>query len=814
MTTHNVEVNVTANTQQAQKSLNYLQSLMGEFGKQATNRFAAMFGAAAVAKMAFDKVSQAISANIATAKQVSQMAIKFNIDPVAMHSITMAAKDAGVSVRALTMSMKQLGKYAEKAMTSKDAQANFKQLGIDANKLNEIQAAPSKFLPEIAKALMEIGDENQRSAAGATLLGRQYQMLLPLIEELGTSEEARAKFLENQNAMTEEQIAANKEIAKIQNDLSDGFDKLVASVTPLLAWAMDFVNLLAKGVTHIKDMIFESDKARAAREEKESLDVTAGVALYRENLVKRKESGTLSEKDKAGIEKAGGVDEYVASQSTAMEEMELSRQKSEDFGKKRLRDLAFADGAKFRYHTMLMDEQRVITREKAKGVTKEFASHLGLDDSNTMVENDEARQRIASAAQKGTFKTIAKEGTDKAINLGIERTKVAEGKAFEERQKKYVELKKAQGAVFGQIYDPATDDFYGKKEYEQVLIDRGETKDSAKAQVRAFEKEEDRVKREKQTESSERKLAASERKLYVGDPSQGRYKQGLDEAEKAAEALEDTKEAQVEPLKDLNEQQGIFNDLANDLYIAQNANIYEGIENEADILRLTAQLEVEKVKLNDLQSKANDLKGQEIAAEENLKKAKESVYREELKRLDAVDARIKAEDDHEKQLKYKMMKTEGKSQRDITKERLKDEEAEYGAMLERYKKKYDEAMKNEAKGLKGEDLSEKEVAELEGLTKELDAKKRGILDTAFDLGNQEDKGQATSMRRIGGGGMEYGGLGNTAKQQLDVARRSLKKLEEIGILLNPKLQQIQGEKSGLTYGQFVSGVTASDSSPR
>ena len=297
MTTHNVEVNVTANTQQAQKSIGYLQSLMGEFGKQATNRFAAMLGAAAVAKMAFDKVSQAISANIATAKQVSQMAIKFNIDPRAMHSITMAAKDAGVSVRALTMSMKQLGQYAGKALTSKELQVNFKQLGIEADKLNEIQAKPSKFLPEIAKALMEIGDENQRSAAGAALLGRQYQQLLPLIEELGASEEARQKFLDNENAMTEDQIAANKEIAQIQNDLSDGFDKMVASVAPLLLWAMNFVNLLAQGLGFIKDMIFESDEARAERESEESENVSLKIKKYETKLKEQQEAGTLSDKD-------------------------------------------------------------------------------------------------------------------------------------------------------------------------------------------------------------------------------------------------------------------------------------------------------------------------------------------------------------------------------------------------------------------------------------------------------------------------------------------------------------------------------------
>jgi chromosome segregation ATPase len=287
------------------------------------------------------------------------------------------------------------------------------------------------------------------------------------------------------------------------------------------------------------------------------------------------------------------------------------------------------------------------------------------------------------------------------------------------------------------------------------------------------------------------------------------YKQGLDEAEKAQEALEDAKKAREEPDEDLEEQKGIYGDFQRQLAVAKE-KAKGGDKNAAgDVLRLERQVADEKIKLNDLQSKANELKGVEIAATETLKRAQEKVYREEEKRTDEVLERIKAEEDHEKQLKYKTMKAEGKSQKDIIREQLKDEEAEYGKMLERYNEKLTEAKTNAAKGLKGEDLSESEINELEGLTKGLDAKKRGILDTAFNLG-EGDKGQVTSMRRIGGGGLEYGGLQNTAKQQLDVARASLKELERIAKLdLNPLANDQAPGKMGTTMAVAADGSPAS-----
>jgi hypothetical protein len=851
MSTHNVEVNVTANTAGAQRSLSYLQSLMGEFGKQATNRFAALLGAAAVAKMAFDKVSQAISANIATAKQVSQMAIKFNIDPVAMHSITMAAKDAGVSVRALTMAMKQLGQYAGKAMTSREGLANFKQLGIEADKLNEIQKAPSKFLPEIAKALMEIGDENQRSAAGATLLGRQYQMLLPLIEELGTSAEAREKFLANENAMTAEQIAANKEIAKMQNEMSDGFDKMVASVAPLLLWAMNFVNFLAKSLGIIKDMIFETDEAKKERFEGAVSGVAKRVEAYQSGLRARQEAGTLSDEEKAGIAGAGSLEEYVSTQLKSAQAQflikNLERPNITAAGPGTGTNLDFVEkgalvaNAQVEAFSYGLFDSRKKAKDLAKAhalynetgltnVSKEFSEATGFFDTNEIknLSNEErtgimtkpkAAEHyidILEAQSAGSLdklvRQISTEGASKASADASGRKATAEEARVKKDMAMAIGFRQSAATLVGDVYDPASDKSYSKGEYAELLKSRGVGKEDIAAKIRAFEKEEDRVKREKQMEAAERKLETSERKLYVGDASEGKYRQGLDEAEKAEEALKDAQRAQFGPLKDLQEQKGVMDDLEMEHINAFNKALDGQVNAEADLLRIKTQMEVEQIKLYDLQSKANDLKAQEVASEEALKAAKESVYRLELKRGDEVYARIRAEQDHEKQLKYKVMKVEGQSQRDISQERLKDEEAEYGKMLDRYNKKYNEAMTNEAKGLKGEYLSEKEIKDLEGLTKELDAKKRGILDTAFDLGSQGDKGQVTSMRRIGGGGMEYGGLANTAKESLEVQKKMLAALEgRTGYNANPILQQVQGEKQGRTYGE---AVTASDGSPR
>lgn len=836
MSTHNVDINVSANTKGAEKSLGYLQSLMGEFGKLSTSKIAGLLGAAAVAKMAFDKVSESISKNIATAKQVSQMAIKFNIDPRSMHSITMAANDAGVSVRALTMAMKQMGKYAEKGLGSKEIQVNFKQLGIEADKLAEIQAKPSKFLPAIAKSLMEIGDENQRAAAGALLLGRQYQMLLPLIEELGTSEEARQKFLDNENAMTEDQIKANKEIAEIQNEMSDNFDKMVASAAPLLNWAMNFVNFLAQGLGFIKDMIFETEEARKQREEKQRTTVARSVLGYQQDLEYRQKEGTLTDQEKAEIESAGSIQGLVAKNAQAASRyagglgklkeytgrnafvkgnMELfnteGRQKyekdvaqfntdlstgkfnmSEGFMKALgVQKVDLSEGEKrwYLYHKKYLDNPA----QREQTLKQLGKTHDGGQNIRAYVNMLDAVERVTTAGT-ADFDNIATAGADANAKDARGRLAKAEENKNAAEMRKYRSLRKSQAAVMGQYYDVASDKAMGKGEYEALMRSRGASEKEIEANIKTFDDEGLRKKREKEEKRSVRSLAATERKLYVGDPANKRMLEGeMSDTAKAEEALLDIQDAKTEAAEDLNEQIEIMTGMEENLAELKK----DEKKNAADILRVQNQLSAEMIKKRELQGKMNQALLQEQQAVEQVRKAKEKANWEERKHQEDLKAMKDANADHEKNLKYKLMQAEGASKQQIAQAKLVDESARYEEMLKDYKKQYNEMMTNSEKGKLSDEvspitgereyaaLSEAEESKLEEMSKKLDAQKRNIMDSAFDLG-QGDAGRVTDMRRIGGGGMEYGGLANTARSQLEEARKHTALLQQaVQVLRNP-----------------------------
>lgn len=836
MSTHNVDINVTANTKGAEKSLGYLQSLMSEFGKLSTSKIAGMLGAAAVAKMAFDKVSEAISKNIATAKQVSQMAIKFNIDPRSMHSITMAANDAGVSVRALTMAMKQMGKYAEKGLGSKEIQVNFKQLGIEADKLAEIQAKPSKFLPAIAKSLMEIGDENQRAAAGALLLGRQYQQLLPLIEELGSSEEARQKFLDNENAMTEDQIKSNKEIAEIQNEMSDNFDKMVASAAPLLNWAMNFVNFLAQGLGFIKDMIFETEEARKERQEKDRTKVARQVLGYQQDLEFRQKEGTLTEQEQKEIKEAGSIaglvaknaqaasryagglgklKEYTGQNALVKGHMELfnteGRQKYEKDVQQFNTDLQTGKFNMSEGFVKALGVQNVTLSETERVWYNQNKKYLDnpaqredalrrLGGTSDAGKNIRAYVNMVDAVERVTtagtadFDAIASTGAEANAKDARGRLAKAEENKNAAEMRKYRSLRKSQAAVMGQYYDVATDKAMGKGEYEALMRSRGASEKEIEANIKSFDDEGLRKKREKEEKRSVRALAATERKLYVGDPSEKRMLEGeMSDTAKAEEALLDIQDAKTEAQEDLNEQIEIM--------IGMEENLAElkkdEKKNAADILRVQNQLSAEMIKKRELQGKMNQALLQEQQAVEQVRKAKEKANWEERKHQEDLKSMKDANADHEKNLKYKLMQAEGASKQQIAQAKLVDESKRYEEMLIEYKKQYNEMMTNSEKGklsdevsfLTGqreyEALSDAEKSKLEEMSKKLENQQRTILDSAFDLG-QGDAGRVTDMRRIGGGGMEYGGLANTARSQLEEARKHTVLLQQaVQVMRNP-----------------------------
>ena len=321
-------------TENVARQMNVLGRAGAQFSSDLTSKLGKMFGAVAIGTMAFSKMEQSISKNMATAKQVSSLAIKFNVDPSAVHSMKIAADDAGVSIRSLMMASKQFGKVAGESLSNKDAANNMKQLGINAEKLAEMQAKPMKFLPEAAVALAQIADENERAAAGAFLFGRQYQQISPLLEKLGSDEQARGEFLSNNNAMTNEQIKLNKESARIQSQMSEGWDKFMAATTPVLNWAMNFASYMANALSSVLGIIANQDKIKQAKDKQQSGKALIGAESALTDITKRTDdistkvllAQTRQQSDEqAGITKeereeynkiyaAGGSEAYVSEQ--------------------------------------------------------------------------------------------------------------------------------------------------------------------------------------------------------------------------------------------------------------------------------------------------------------------------------------------------------------------------------------------------------------------------------------------------------------------------------------------------------------------
>jgi hypothetical protein len=287
-----IDINVGVNSAGASASLNYLKKMSSTFADEAVSKIAGLVGAAAVAKMAFDKVSEAMSKNAAMAKQIGGLSAKFHIDPKEVHSLLLAANDAGVSVRSLLMGMKSLGAQASKALINKDQMNVFKQLGMDVDKVGDMANKPAKQFAELAKSLMEIDNETDRAAYGTKLLGRQYQQMIPLIESLGASAEAREKFLENENAMTNEQIQSQRTMAKIQSEMEESWLKLVALLAPALLQLTSFLGLLVESLAK-SDGILEKWKAintemKAASSAKAQADqkqYEADVKDYKKNKI-------------------------------------------------------------------------------------------------------------------------------------------------------------------------------------------------------------------------------------------------------------------------------------------------------------------------------------------------------------------------------------------------------------------------------------------------------------------------------------------------------------------------------------------------
>ena len=598
-------------TENVARQMNVLGRAGAQFSSDLTSKLGKMFGAVAIGTMAFSKMEQSISKNMATAKQVSSLAIKFNVDPSAVHSMKIAADDAGVSIRSLMMASKQFGKVAGESLSNKDAANNMKQLGINAEKLAEMQAKPMKFLPEAAVALAGIADENERAAAGAFLFGRQYQQISPLLEKLGNDEQARGEFLTNNNAMSNEQIKLNKEAARIQSQMSEGWDKFMAAATPALNWAMNFASYMANALASIFGIIANQDKIKKAEDKQQAGTSVIKATGELERLTQRTSATTkkvvgaiaLGQSDKeAGITKeereeyekiyaAGGEEAYVSQQLakarnyheagmyTGNQRVESGRKKKEGTGK-----VYSYDG--YGHATLVSD-----TAEEYEGDGRGGYQSQSDDDANRFVDPkmlaalggtegaegigkmgqatyDEMQRKLLLASLKtstahgmvgnGNYETYTdEEGKEQRRYAnplaGMGALLLGEGQKEEEEvyagaNRSAIEARRAWARMSGREYDTQSNREYTQEEYAELMSARAKTSDKMSGTGEFIESKAASAQKKK-SKAARRALEKSER--HLNDP-------GMTAVEKAEAGLEDAR-LDMEPVQeDLTEKAGEY----------------------------------------------------------------------------------------------------------------------------------------------------------------------------------------------------------------------------------------------------------------
>ena len=531
------------------------------FGSKLTSKLGQMFGAAALGAAAFQKLSASIEKNVATAKQVSALSVKFNMDPKEVHSVKLAADDAGVSIRALLSSTKVLAKSAKEGLGMKNMRENFAQLGIDAGKLAEIQARPLKSFPMIAVALSKIADENERAAAGAMLLGRQYQQVQPLLESLAGDEQKRIEFLDNQNAMTAEQIRLNKEVASASSKMNESWDKLAAAGAPILSWVANFTTMLLNSARAMANIVADSEKLKNAKDKQEAGTSVLKAESWQDKLKARiaatqkkklsiiagvgtKESTGLTdeeEKEYDEVYAAGGIANYMVQQMQAARQLSIQNNAFKD----RV-EFAARSGSEYGGFVMPTAAENKREEELLAKINPELRKQMGpyglgnmeqdrFDEMMIDLEAQAAEERVG----QGLMPTYT--GTDEEGNFittgrvmsahGVAQLAVGqdeEAAIYSGQAATALAAKQAAARVMGRVYDAKTDKDYTEEEFAALQKKRNKDKLEG-AGALTFEDTREKEKRDKERKAATLALEKSER--HLNEP----YMSPLEKAEAAAE---------------------------------------------------------------------------------------------------------------------------------------------------------------------------------------------------------------------------------------------------------------------------------------
>lgn len=779
---HKVTAQVTVEgAEEAAKKLNYIQKAAQTFGTEVANKFAGMFAAAAVGKMAFDKLGEAMQKNIETSKQIAQHSSKFHIDPKEVSSLMLAANQAGVSVRSILMGMKQLGQVATKAISDSSKRTILTQLGIDADKLGEVAAKPALFLATISEGLARIDNDTDRTTAGTMLLGRQYQQMLPLIESLGASAEARASFLENENALTSEQVQANKDIAAMQDKMAENWEALVAMLSPYLLQLMLIVNTITEMIENVKMLGRAWDEwiLKKGAEKVEGLNKDAAV------LKKRAETGQLSKEeadDLAEAQKSGmSLDDWIASktgdwgawdvtkdvlhetwnqitpgndQEPRNRELQMIAAKRREKAKpeydalKARLDSGEITEDQYRDEYRALDE-RIVPRSKLVGGSK----WRGIDE-NSLTDEERAGMKhdnLRAVDEKKHWQAVYRVGGSKATDKMAEEMKAKAAEAQKRNEAKMKEIEKRRGEAEAKWRRANGEEVYYDE--ESGTIKAGKQPDPLATAERISIEDPNKAKQEKAIKAADKRMRRSAGHTASMDEGVEKAERQLKEIEEdLAQTITDEdlegKKAADEAAKEALARAEEAVDAAGELDPGEEKNKAVADAKEAE---KTARAEYTKVhsEYAKIFTEVDGLRDRKIAAEKAVEKAKEAAYAKELKRLSDIRKDVEDYEQEMLGLKYKNMELDGKNAKEIAEEKFKDELA----LLERLREQeaqFEAEVANRIDSEGGEE-TETEIAQKKENRERVDAQRKKAESALYGLNIKNSGGYVSEMGKIGGG---------------------------------------------------------------
>jgi hypothetical protein len=243
-----VTVDFTANIARFSTQIDRLSGDLNRFQSRAesmSSRVNSALGAIGVG-LSFAGLASFIKSGIDAADGLNDMSLKTGIAVEKLAGFQLATEQAGTDMDAFTAAANKLN-----VNMGKNSEA-FKQLGIDAED-------PAEAFLQLADALSQIEDPQQRAAVGAAALGKNWAEMAPLLlqggEALRKNVEEGAKLTGITKEMAEEADYFNDQLAimsqwlssvavKVGGELAQGFNQLIAKIDHATQSGITFNNVM------------------------------------------------------------------------------------------------------------------------------------------------------------------------------------------------------------------------------------------------------------------------------------------------------------------------------------------------------------------------------------------------------------------------------------------------------------------------------------------------------------------------------------------------------------------------------------------